>query len=71
MSGVVAQPQGLVQGARPDDPRQGLGGRRRRDPPAADGQQGLEQDRQRGFNVTEQGIIIIGKGETFDAPGVK
>lgn len=31
----------------------------------------LEQDRQRGFLVTEQGIVIIGKGETFDAPAVK
>ena len=31
----------------------------------------LDHDRQRGFLVTEQGIVVIAKGETFDAPAVK
>jgi glucose-1-phosphate adenylyltransferase len=31
----------------------------------------LEHDRQRGFLISEQGVIVIAKGETFDAPAVK
>ncbi len=33
--------------------------------------QDLDHDRQRGFLVSEQGVVVIAKGETFDAPGVK
>src|SRR5262245_9257542 len=31
----------------------------------------LEHDRQRGFLVSEQGIVVVAKGETFDAPAPK
>ena len=31
----------------------------------------LEQDRRRGFLVSDQGIVVVAKGETFDAPAIK